>query len=224
LLPAAKGYAFDTGGFGYLDESRSETVFSLRSGYYELARRRTKAGESDALLWLEAMGVTARTLIHRGVETGKYRAIKEHFLDLLLDMVGAAKDTAYAGNGRAVSMALFALDGFAREDISPSETEIWVTIGFSIVGLGMVAEALSIELFAGGSAVEIAMEALRRVPSEHWDAAVFERNLKGIDGKPDQDARWSFTRRAGVRLRTNFGLMFDETTGEPYAEDDPRRK
>jgi hypothetical protein len=36
--------------------------------------------------------------------------------------------------------------------------------------------------------------------------------------------RWGFIKRAGVKLGTNFGMMFDPVTGDDYAEDDPRRR
>ena len=38
------------------------------------------------------------------------------------------------------------------------------------------------------------------------------------------DEAWRFIKRAGVALRSNFGLMFDPTTGLDYAENDPRRR
>ena len=38
------------------------------------------------------------------------------------------------------------------------------------------------------------------------------------------DSDRSFMVEMGRRLETNFGFMFDWTTGELYPEDDPRRK
>jgi len=39
-----------------------------------------------------------------------------------------------------------------------------------------------------------------------------------------QDADWDFVIEIGKRLETNFGFMFDWTTGESYPDDDPRRR
>jgi hypothetical protein len=39
----------------------------------------------------------------------------------------------------------------------------------------------------------------------------------------DQDLKWKFITNLGVRMGTNFGLMFDSETGEIYPEDNPRR-
>lgn len=38
------------------------------------------------------------------------------------------------------------------------------------------------------------------------------------------DSDWSFVVEMGRRLETNFGFMFDWTTGELYPDDDPRRR
>jgi hypothetical protein len=38
------------------------------------------------------------------------------------------------------------------------------------------------------------------------------------------DSDWDFIVELGRRMKTNFGFMFDWTTGELYPEDDPRRK
>ena len=34
---------------------------------------------------------------------------------------------------------------------------------------------------------------------------------------------WKHIRSLGIKRRTNFGMMFDEVTGEPYSDGDPRR-
>lgn len=39
-----------------------------------------------------------------------------------------------------------------------------------------------------------------------------------------RDADWEFVIEMGKRLETNFGFMFDWTTGELYTKDDPRRR
>jgi hypothetical protein len=38
------------------------------------------------------------------------------------------------------------------------------------------------------------------------------------------DVDWDFVVEMGRRLQTNFGFMFDWTTGELYTKDDPRRR
>jgi hypothetical protein len=38
------------------------------------------------------------------------------------------------------------------------------------------------------------------------------------------DSKWGFILEMGKRLSTNFGFMFDWTTGEKYPDDDPRRR
>ncbi len=38
------------------------------------------------------------------------------------------------------------------------------------------------------------------------------------------ESKWGFIIEMGKRLGTNFGFMFDWTTGETYPDDDPRRR
>jgi len=40
----------------------------------------------------------------------------------------------------------------------------------------------------------------------------------------DRDLKWKFITEMGTRMHTNFGFMFDENTGEIYADNDPRRR
>ena len=56
---------------------------------------------------------------------------------------------------------------------------------------------------------------------DDWDAAMLD-----VEIKSHQHVRegWQFVKRAGTELHTNFGFMFDQDTGEDYAENDPRRR
>lgn len=51
---------------------------------------------------------------------------------------------------------------------------------------------------------------------------VYESYIKLMGG--DHDKRWGFITKLGMRMGTNFGFMFDEATGELYADNDPRRR
>jgi hypothetical protein len=51
---------------------------------------------------------------------------------------------------------------------------------------------------------------------------VLESHIKTSEGS--HEARWGFIVELGKRMGTNFGLMFDPTTGILYADDDPRRR
>jgi hypothetical protein len=46
----------------------------------------------------------------------------------------------------------------------------------------------------------------------------------GLDDKGNHDAVWGFITSFGKRFGSNFGLMFDPTTGKKFADDDPRRR
>lgn len=57
---------------------------------------------------------------------------------------------------------------------------------------------------------------------ENIDSEVLESYIKTTEG--DHKTRWEFIVGLGKRIGTNFGLMFDPTTGMLYADDDPRRR
>jgi hypothetical protein len=91
----------------------------------------------------------------------------------------------------------------------------------------MVAQDLDAQYFAGGSTANEAIEVMTFIPREFWNGAVLEGQLHGLvrdNNVPGHDSRWQFTTRAGVKLHTNFGMMFDAETGELYPDDDPRRR
>jgi hypothetical protein len=55
------------------------------------------------------------------------------------------------------------------------------------------------------------------------ERAVFDRYLS-FHRNGDRKTTWQFIKSMGVRLGTNFKLMFDWRSGQDYAPDDPRRK
>ena len=57
---------------------------------------------------------------------------------------------------------------------------------------------------------------------ENIDSEVMESYIKTMEG--DHDLRWGFITALGMRMGSNFDLMFDEVTGKTYAQDDPRRR
>lgn len=227
LLPAPLGYAFNAPGFGYLDDSRSDVVDALRQGYSELCERRKKLAEpDDAFIWLEAMEVTAAALLTRGVETSNYPAVAEHVQSMVLDFVDAARALAYdGGSDWGLKRAIFALDRLSRIEATGAGAEgILGCLADVTVEAGQVAEDIGLEWFAGGPAVDKAIDALSNIPTQYWKHAIDEGQMRRIAEKPGQDARWRFTTKAGARLRTNFGMMFDWETGELYPDNDPRRR
>lgn len=227
LLPASLGYEFETHGFGRMDDSRSDVVAELRHGYSELCDRREVLRErDDAYIWLEAIEVTAAALLQRGVETGSYHAISEHVQDLILDLVPTTRALAYEGGSQfGLRGAIWALARLSRMGMDPTGAEqIWACLADLIVEAGQAAHDLDLDWFDGDKAADHAVEALGNVPMQFWEHAITEAQMHRINEKPSHDSRWEFTKKAGAQLGTNFGFMFDATTGEDYAKDDPRRR
>ncbi len=227
LLPADHGFDFNSPGFGYLDDSRSMAMNELREGYYRMCEAREAAASADdRCLWMEAIEVTIDSLLKRGIATGNYGAIREHAESLLVDLTVAAASLAYAGCDRALNLCVAAIRSFTRLGLDHDQTTLWSELAEYTVKLGMVAQDRDIRYFAGGNTADEAIEVLKLIPRQYWDSAIREAQLHGLmhgSDLPGHDSRWKFITRAGVKLHTNFGMMFDANTGELYADDDPRR-
>jgi hypothetical protein len=225
LLPANRGYRHDAPGFGYLDESQSEVMDELEEGYWRLCDARAEAGDSeDSCIWVEAVEVTIIALLNRGMETDNFGAIRNHVTSLLSDLALAVPKLTYTGCERALILWEFALERIAGLHFDSTQDELWNTIAEEIARLGAIAVDLDLTAFGGWSVAEKAVDALGDVPRQYWPGAIQEMSFHGINERPSHDARWNFTTQAGVRHHTNFGLMFDENTGDLYADDDPRRR
>ena len=58
--------------------------------------------------------------------------------------------------------------------------------------------------------------------NENIDEEVKESDIKTIG--LNYEAKWTFITQLGSKMGTNFGLMFDPSTGIIYADNDPRRR
>jgi hypothetical protein len=228
LVPAEHGFDFNAPGFGYLDDSRSKVMNELREGYYRMGEVREEAPSADdRCIWMEAIEVTIDSLLKRGIATGNYHAIREHAESLLVDLTVAAANLAYARCDRALNLCVAAIRSFCRLEIAQDQTALWSELAEYAVQLGMVAQDMDSQYFAGGSTADEAIGILKLIPGHFWNSAVLEGQLHSLvhgSDRPTHDSRWEFITRAGVKLHTNFGMMFDANTGDLYPDDDPRRR
>jgi hypothetical protein len=225
LLPAPTGFQFDTSAIGYMDDSASDVMAELRNGYWRLCDARVKAADADdACIWLEAIEVTCIALLERGIHTGNYGAIEEHTIDLLADAARAVSQLVYDGCVRAGTLWVFALDRMTKLGIARDRQQLWSSLAKYVATLGAISLEVELSSFMPDELPGYMLEAFGRVPAEYWRGAIEEMHIRGINDKPGHDARWKFITTAGTQNHTNFGLMFDEITGELYAEDDPRRR
>jgi hypothetical protein len=223
LLPAPLGFAFDSGGFGYLDASRSNVLFALRDGYDELSRRAESVGNPvDARIWLEATEVTISSLLDRAVQSGDYASFREHVGDLAGDLFRAVETLTDRGADVCLSIGLLALKRFADIGIAADEKSLWEMIGAYALRLGMIAEDRGHEGFVGRSGAEDAVAIFQRVPERYRSSVMLDVYIHHPDGMQHETV-WHFVKRAGVTLGTNFEMMFDPATGQDYSKDDPRR-
>ena len=227
LLPNARGYVFNAPGFGYLDESRSEAISALTQGYWNMRDDREElTNPADHFLWIEAIEVTIAALLESALSHGRTDVFQEHIEALLSDMVSVAAALAYRGYQRPLQLSIAALKRFAETGLD-HEDQLWTSLTEYAMKLGAIAEALGVDWFLGGSAADEAIAVLQLTPPRCWPSAALESTTHPLP--PDRrehnyEANWAFIRRAGVRLRSNFGMMFDPATGETYPDDDPRRR
>ena len=60
---------------------------------------------------------------------------------------------------------------------------------------------------------------------EQLEGAVMDAYIHGAtETRVRHDSAWAFITNLGKRMGTNFGLMFDPSTGQTYPENDPRRR
>jgi hypothetical protein len=227
LLPNVRGFVFHAPGFGYLDESRSEAISALTEGYWNLRDDREEHTNSDDhFLWIEAMEVTIAALLESAVAHRRIEVFRDHIDALLSDMVSAAAFLAYLGYHRPLQLTILALKRFAESGLQ-AEDRLWSSLSEYTMKLGAIAEDLAIDWFMGGSAADEAISVLGLTPASHWSSAALETTIHPLPAdrrEHKHDSSWAFIRRAGVRLGSNFGMMFDSLTGETYPEDDPRRR
>jgi hypothetical protein len=224
LLPNSLGFAFDAPGFGYLDPSRSSVLSALRDGYHELSEHAESIGEpDDARIWLEAAEVTVASLLERAVESGEYGPFREHVENLASDLFRAVETLTSRGSDACLTIGLLALKRFADAGIASDEKSLWETIATYTLRLGMIAEDRGHHGIFETSGADDAVAIFERVPVPYRSAVVLDVYIHHPEALQNK-AHWRFIKRAGVKLGTNFEMMFDPLTGEDYEEDDPRRR
>lgn len=136
------------------------------------------------------------------------------------------EDAITANNSRGASLAAFDLTTTYKElkkkglDEKAKEC-MGLLVELGIQAAGKKEELEKVELFMGKTFKEYVIDEIIK-SGEDVSGDVNEGFIKSMGG--DHDGRWEFIVNLGMRMGTNFGFMFDETTGELYSKDDPRRR
>lgn len=184
---------------------------------------RTAFPTSYPFIFFDAIDVVFRQLVPILKQNSKSR-IRENVFDCLYTYSSFAEAAIPKRNARGAALAALRLR---------QEYEILLSDGLDdqakealklLIFLGALAfehkDTLeSVEFLANKSLADYCMDIA--VASPYRDVTVSQVRESYIRS---DFSKWSYVLEMGKRLGTNFGFMFDWTTGELYPEDDPRRR
>jgi hypothetical protein len=149
--------------------------------------------------------------------------LKENIFSCLYVYSSFAEVAIPKGNSNGAALATARLkdsyDKLVSEDLEDSARE---AIGLLIRVGGMAArhrdKLQKVEFIRGGLIDQYIMDTAVTSPFRDKISSTIWEAYTG------QDVDWDFVVEMGKRLQTNFGFMFDWTTGDLYPKDDPRRR
>lgn len=151
------------------------------------------------------------------------QVLKENIFSCLYVYSSFAEVAIPKGNSNGAALATTRLkdsyDKLVSEGLEESANE---AIGLLVIIGGMAArykdKLQKVEFIRGGLIDQYIKDTIVTSPCR-------DKIISAIrEARIHQDADWDFVVEMGKRLETNFGFMFDWTTGELYPEDDPRRR
>jgi len=177
---------------------------------------------SYPLIYFDFVDVILLQLVPVAKKTQSQR-LKENIFSCLYVYSSFAEAAIPKGNSNGAALATARLkesyDKLVSEGLEESAKE---AIGLLVIIGGMAArhkdKLQKVEFVRGGLIDQYIMDTIVTSPfRDKISYTIWEAYIR-------QDADWDFVLEMGKRLGTNFGFMFDWTTGELYPDDDPRRR
>jgi hypothetical protein len=177
---------------------------------------------SYPLIYFDFVHVILLQLVSIAKKTQNQR-LMENIFSCLYIYSSFAEAAIPKGNSRGAALATIRLRGcydtLVSEGLRESANE---AIGLLVIIGGMAArykdKLQKVEFVRGGLIDQYIMDIAVTSPfRDKISHTVREAYIR-------QDTDWDFVVEMGKRLQTNFGFMFDWTTGELYSDDDPRRR
>lgn len=195
-------------------------LLSFRSKYDEVP-------ESYPLIYFDAVWVVILHLIRIYKKNNDLKT-RDNLLSCMYVYSSFSKNAIRVGNNRGAALGAIRLEEIfkkLKENSLPKEVEEAIRL-FTEIGTRAreYKEKLEKVDFLEKHLDEWAMDILASEP-EFISAISWElkESLIKSSTEGNHDRIWSFITTLGRRMRTNFGFMFDWTTGKTYSEDDPRR-
>jgi len=226
LFPKDSIFVFDGPGFAYQDSARSAVLDALSEGFSQMTFDVVEGRDTPPRghVWIEAMGVMAGGLLTRSAEKSLGRTFENHVSSLISDIARGTQALAAVNPADAgpVTVGLLVLQRVVDAPLPQEMEEAWTALCQGALRLAAISPHLPSPTM-GEPHVTRAIEMVASVPLSILRSAVVEESTSWHpDTPPDHDAMWAVVRQVGVSRGTNFGMRFDETTGEPYADDDAR--
>ena len=181
-----------------------------------------KTPTSYPLIYFDFVDVIFLQLLSVAKKTGGQR-LKENIFSCLYIYSSFAETAILKGNNsRGAALATLRLkesyDKLRSEGLEENAKDaIALLVLIGVIASRHKDKLQRVEFFTSGRIDQEVLDVLVSSPfQDKIKHALKEAYLK-------QDADWSFVIEMGKRLKTNFGFMFDWTTGELYPKDDPRR-
>jgi len=176
------------------------------------------------LIFFDALYVVLKRLIEKEKEQDTPH-VSENIYSLAYAFASFAENAIGVNNSDGAGLAAMKIKQ-AYEDIKNAELNklandvIQLLIRIGILASGNKGKMKKVD-FLDKDIDEWVIDTLVE-SGENIEKAVLDSYLHSRGG--NYEDKWSFITRLGMRLGSNFGLMFDPKTGERYADDDPRRR
>jgi len=177
------------------------------------------------LLYFDAVQITIGKLVTLPNANNDYR-IEEILYDCANVFASFMRKAAKVGNGKGAELAAMrlheTLDEYRANNLEKSASQVVALIVQSAFKVNKYQESLGRQHFGSEPLTDRLVNWFISDPDRDTvKAQIFECFIRS---NYSHEGIWKFVKSLGVRMDTNFNLMFDENTGEDYAEDDPRRR
>jgi len=208
-------------------ETEFDVVMNRLLGFNGIYKE--NASTAYPLIYFDALDVVILQLLNRYQEDKK---INDTIFSLFYEYFSFGEQAIYGKNKAGVDLALTRLVQIHEKFIECNYEEFAKSTIREIVRFGALIAIHKDELIGKGFIYEDLLDYV--VEKIYQNQYVFHEvisnelhecsiKLAFDSGKNNHDVVWDYIVRLGMRLKTNFGFMFDSETGELYADDDPRR-
>jgi hypothetical protein len=170
----------------------------------------------DALIWRDAVTVTAKAIAHRSATAFKDDRLEMPLVSAMLLLARLGAVGARSGDERRAMIAAFDLEQLAEDADKPFYHEYPGDIALALVEIGIFAFEHALTSSDGRPLADQIAESLASKLPSHLSYPMHEALVAGRFSPATHDARWAFIKKVGVKVGDNFGFRFDPVTGADH--------